>query len=142
MKLDSTQDLLDNHFTKFVFLSSEDMLEYLSHFYKVLTIFWEVNDHIDSFYKYMKPVSEFINNLVIQDSATLIQSKGDVLRVIEILNGVSQGFTNPDAFNKFFTWFHDGHSRIFDIVFENFIDDKSVLKSTFELMKELLDNNS
>lgn len=131
MKLETTQDLMENHFTKFIFLTSENMLEYLSHFYKVLALFWDVNDHIDNFYKYMKPVSEFINNLIAQDSATLLQNKGDILRVIEILNGVSQGFTHPDAYNKFFIWFQDGHSRIFQLVFENFLDDKTVLKSIF-----------
>ena len=32
MKLETTQDLLENHFTKYVFLNSGEMLEYLSGF--------------------------------------------------------------------------------------------------------------
>ena len=140
MKLETTKDLMETHFTKYVFLNSPDMLEYLNGFYKILTIFWDVNDTVDNFYKYMKPCSEFIKNLVAQDTQTLLQSRNDVLRVIEILNGVSQGFSSPEAFYKFFSWFNEGHSTIIQLVFEHFCDDKVVLKSTFKLMKELVDN--
>jgi transcriptional regulatory protein LevR len=81
LRLETTDDLLENHFTKYVFLNSESMYRHLSGFYKVLTMFWDVNDTIEKFYKYMKPCSDFIKNLLNQDSNTLVQSKSDVLRI-------------------------------------------------------------
>lgn len=81
LRLETTDDLLENHFTKYVFLNSESMYKHLSGFYRVLTMFWDVNDTIEKFYKYMKPCSDFIKNLLNQDSNTLVQSKSDVLRI-------------------------------------------------------------
>lgn len=142
MTLNTTQDLLDNHFTKYVFLNSEPMLDYLSGFYRVLTIFWEVNDTVDNFVKYMKPCSEFIANLLSQDANTFVQRKSDILRVCYILTGVTQGFTNADSFNQFFDWFYPNHFKIIAEVFKHFSDDLSVLKGLFKLMRELLDNKT
>jgi hypothetical protein len=46
LKLDTTQELLENHFTKFEFLNTEETYDYLSRFYKEMTVFWEINDSL------------------------------------------------------------------------------------------------
>ncbi|CAI2369585.1 unnamed protein product [Moneuplotes crassus] len=142
MALETTQDLMENHFTKYAVLNTLETVIYLRKFYKVLSIFWEVNDHVDNFYNYMKPVTEFIRNLLEQSPSDLALKKEDILRALEILNGVSCGFKQPEAFNKFYIWFNQGPSKIIHLVFENFCDDKIILKSAFRLMKSLLDNSS
>lgn len=142
MILDTTKDLMENHFSKFVFLTDDEMLEYLSGFYKVLTILWEVNDVIDKFKKYMQPVSEFIENLLMLNASEFVQAKSDVLRVCYILNGVVQGFTSSESFNSFFDWFYPNHFKIIAEIFKHFSDDKNMLKGLFKLMRELLENKT
>ena len=111
-QIDTTQDIITNHFTKYVFLDKVGMYDFLSGFYKTLTIFWEVNDTIDNFAKYMKPCSDFLENLLSMDSTKFVRNKHDILRVCYILTGVSQGFTTPESFNQFFEWFYPGNFRI------------------------------
>lgn len=142
MKLETTQDILENHFTKYKFLSSESTYEYLSGFYKILTLFWDVNDVIDDFQKYMKPCSEFLTNLLDLDANSFIQSKEDILRICYILTGVSQGFTNATSYGQFFDWFYPKYFRIIPEIFKHFCEDLTVLKGLFKLMRELLDNRS
>jgi hypothetical protein len=81
LKLETTRDIMNNHFTKYKFLDTEGTYDYLSGFYRILTMFWEVNDTIDNFYKYMKPVSEFLIGLLALDTNSFVQSKSDILRI-------------------------------------------------------------
>jgi len=81
MTLDTTKDLLENHFNKYVFMTEGEMLDNLSGFYKVLTIFWEVNDTIDKFIKYMEPCSIFLENLLSLSPADFVRAKPDILRI-------------------------------------------------------------
>ena len=141
-QIETTQDLITNHFTKFVFLNKGNMYDYLSGFYKVLTIFWEVNDTIDNFNKYMKPCTEFLDGILTLDSKSFIRNKDDILRVCYILTGAAQGFTTPESFSQFFDWLYPGNFRLIEAVFKHFIDDKIVIKALFKLMAELLDNKT
>lgn len=118
------------------------MYEYLSEFYKILTIFWDVNDNIDNFTKYMKPCSDFLENLLSLDSQAFVASKNEILRICYILSGVVQGFTTADSFNQFFDWFYPGNFRIITEIFKHFSHDNAVLKALFKLMAELLDNKT
>lgn len=142
MKLETTQDLLENHFTKYVFLNTDTTLDYLSGFYKILTLFWEVNDTVDDFHKYMKPCSEFLENLLSLSDGEFRQRKSDILRICYILTGVAQGFSTPESFNHFFDWFYPEHFRIIGEIFKHFSDDMTVVKGLFKMMRELLDNKS
>ena len=118
------------------------MYDFLSGFYKVLTIFWEVNDTIDNFNKYMKSWADFLENLLSLDAIAFRRNKNSTLRVWYILTGVTQGFTTPESFNQFFDWFYPGNFRIIAEVFKNFWEDRTVLKALFKLMAELLDNKT
>ena len=118
------------------------MYDFLSGFYKVLTIFWEVNDTIDNFNKYMKSWADFLENLLSLDAIAFRRNKNSTLRVWYILTGVAQGFTTPESFNQFFDWFYPGNFRIIAEVFKNFWEDRAVLKALFKLMAELLDNKT
>lgn len=142
LKLETTQDLLENHFTKYVFLNNEVMFDHLSSFYKTMTMFWEVNDTPDDFHKYMKPISEFLGNLLSLDASGFVQRKRDILRICYILNGVAQGFSSAESYNQFFDWFYPDHFRIIAEIFKHFSDDLMVLKGLFKLMRELLDNKT
>ena len=142
MKLETTQDLISNHFTKYVILDKENMLEYLSGFYRILTIFWEVNDNIDTFWKWMEPWVNYLQSLSSHDSKTFIRSKDSILRIIYILNGVAQGFTTPDSFSQFFDWIYPENFGIISEIFNKWWEDKKIMKALFKLMAELLDNKT
>ena len=142
LKLDTTQDLISNHYTKYVVLDKENMLEYLSGFYKILTIFWEVNENTEVFWKYMKPWVNYLQSLTAHNLSPQTIDKGAVLRILYILNGVAQGFTTSESYNQFFDWLFPDNFKIVTEIFKNCWEDRKILKGLFKLMAELLDNKT
>lgn len=142
MTLDTTEDLMKNHFTKYVFLNQGDMLEHLSGFYRILTIFWEVNDGIEKFGKYMEPISLFLESMLSSDPSDFVNARPDILRTFYILSGISQGFTSAEPYNNFFEWFYPNNFKIIQEGLKNFSEDKVMLKGVFILMRDLLENKS